>query len=410
MIKKSYKNKIYNLEKNEISLYLEKLLIKNIISEERNLSIKNDEDFKIFKRSDISLDDLANSIRKHKLTFLFSKSTYIKEYWGELYDLIKPFNKIENIKTFRCAILTSQLAKLFDDNEIKYLIIKGIPLALQTTGSFSGRGSSADIDLFVHPKSISKSVELLESFGFYLRDGLQLQLNDSILGKYSRFVTPEIVLCRKNKNDQDLIDLHWHISWLNLSSPSFEEVYAKREIFELYGVNIKTLSQEDAFKHSCFHAAHDSWMCIRSLIDIERLSRDFTTEKINRLREIKIIKWSTYIAYNSTKSNHLSKFQKKRFSEQERILKEAINQQLVVSRFITNSNWSPKNSLKNILRSFKLRSDPLDFIAYFLYLLISPKDIYDSQSGFTRNPLNIIFYRIKRYLNKLREFNRNKNK
>ena len=98
------------------------------------------------------------------------------------------------------------------------------------------------------------------------------------LEKYSRFVTPEIVLCRNNKNDQDLIDLHWHISWLNLSSPSFEEVYAKREIFELYGANIKTLSQEDAFKHSCFHAANDSWMCIRSLIDIERLSRDFTNE------------------------------------------------------------------------------------------------------------------------------------
>ena len=162
------KNKIYNLEKNEISLHLVKLLVKNIISEEKNLSIKNDEEFKILKRSDISLHDLTNSIRKHKLTSLFSNSTYIKEYWGELYDLIKPFNKIENIKTFRFAILTSQLAKLFDDNEVKYLILKGIPLALQTTGSFVSRGSSADIDLFVHPKSISNAVGLLKSIGCYL--------------------------------------------------------------------------------------------------------------------------------------------------------------------------------------------------------------------------------------------------
>ena len=133
--------------------------------------------------------------KKAQTYFSIFEGTY-KRILGQLYDLIKPFNKIENIKTFRFAILTSQLAKLFDDNEIKYLFIKGIPLALQTTGSFSGRGSSADIDLFVHPKSIPKSVELLESFGFYLRDGLQLQLNDSILGRYSRFVTPEIVLCR----------------------------------------------------------------------------------------------------------------------------------------------------------------------------------------------------------------------
>ena len=65
--------------------------------------------------------------------------------------------------------------------------------------------------------------------------------------------------------------------------------------------------------------------------------------------------------------------------------------------------------LWKLIRSFKFRSDPLEFIAYFLYLLISPKDIYDSKSGLTRNPFNIIFYRIKRYLHKLREFNRNKN-
>ena len=57
------------------------------------------------------------------------------------------------------------MAALFELAGIPMLVIKGIPLALQTTGSLIARGRG-DLDLLVDTKRLPAVVALLESAGF----------------------------------------------------------------------------------------------------------------------------------------------------------------------------------------------------------------------------------------------------
>ena len=62
-------------------------------------------------------------------------------------------------------------------------MIKGIPLSIQTTGSLNKRGGG-DLDIFVDPKKINNSIEILESIGFSRFNGSLPKNINSRLGRY----------------------------------------------------------------------------------------------------------------------------------------------------------------------------------------------------------------------------------
>ena len=109
------------------------------------------------------------------------------------------------------ASLTRQMAVLFAEAGIPLLVIKGVLLALQTTGSPTARGRG-DCDLFVDPSKVGEAIALLQSQGFAFSDGITCVGEDSLRGRYSRFLSIEISLNRFVGDRCQWIDLHWHAS------------------------------------------------------------------------------------------------------------------------------------------------------------------------------------------------------
>jgi hypothetical protein len=104
--------------------------------------------------------------------------------------------------------LLQEITTLFEAAGLRMLIVKGIPLALQTTGKLSGRGSSGDVDMVVDPSQLVAAVALLEVAGFRRPAGQFPRRLESLLGRYSRRAYNELPLTRSGPVCIKRLDLH----------------------------------------------------------------------------------------------------------------------------------------------------------------------------------------------------------
>ena len=170
---------------------------------------------------------------------------------------------------------------------VRWMAFKGIPLALQSTGSFTARGAG-DIDLLVHPDDVAHVHDLLVDLGWSTHpDEHHAAPSDSWAWRHTLSTTYELPYVSASS----AIDLHWRLDASHHALPSFEQAWARRTVIELGGVDIATLCLRDAFQHSATHAAKDSWHYLRSLVDVHRLSghADLWREDTGWLRRIDLV-------------------------------------------------------------------------------------------------------------------------
>ena len=189
----------------------------------------------------------------------------------ELAPALQALARQDAMAAMALASLTREMAALFEQAAMPMLVIKGIPLALQTTGSLTSRGRG-DLDLLVDSKRLPEAVALLESAGFSRCPGQFPRQLDSVWGRYSRWAGYEFSLARQGPAGLQWIDLHWALSNVRAPLPSFALAWHCGEQLDLNGQPVRTLSRLHAFQHACAHAAKDEWMCLRNLIDIDRLA------------------------------------------------------------------------------------------------------------------------------------------
>jgi len=154
---------------------------------------------------------------------------------------------------------------------IPALAIKGLALAVQTTGDPLGRGAG-DIDLLSAPETLPGALSVLGRLGFCPPGNLPRRLPahlDSWAGRYAVWGDYEVTLRRGHVH----VDLHWAPTDVRSALPAFEHLWDARMEVLLSGQPAPTFGLEHALIHACCHAAKDQWRLIRSLVDIERLAR-----------------------------------------------------------------------------------------------------------------------------------------
>lgn len=153
------------------------------------------------------------------------------------------------------------------DVGVPALVIKGLALAVQTTGDPAARGPG-DIDLLIPPDAAEAAHAVLTERGWSLYP-------DEVVAPgtwaWRHVLRNACALAYLGPGSN--VDLHWRLDTTVDALPAFEELWARREQVDLGGLAVQTLGRPDLLAQSSFHAAKDRWRWLRSLVDVHRLAR-----------------------------------------------------------------------------------------------------------------------------------------
>lgn len=195
--------------------------------------------------------------------------------------------------------LTLRVLALFAQAGLPVLVLKGIPLALQTTGNAAARGRG-DLDLLVAPDQLPAAVALLQAHGFSRPYGKFPLSLDSFWGRYSRWAGYELPLHRPGPAGAEWIDLHWHLAPVRRPLPPFAELWRRRAQLQLQGHTLPTLGLADSLLFAAVHAAKDDWHSLRHLVDLHRLACRISADALAALRRHRLVRLSAGVAHVAT--------------------------------------------------------------------------------------------------------------
>ena len=348
-------------------------------------------------------EDILYLLRRHRLLPLLSSSKLTNFMLPNLRDEINYFYSKEIYKTLFISFNLLQINELLSSKKIPFIVIKGIPLSIQTSNNVISRGSG-DIDIFIDPTSTNKVCEILEERGFR-KSTPHIDYSNSIIGRYITFVSPEVKFQKKDlENNFTLeLDIHWRLSWVKGPNPSFWTAWNRKTQIILNNQKINVLSIEDAFLHSCLHAAQDEFNSIRSLVDIERLSRKLDKKRINKLSKFKVVRNACCVSFDCTNSERLKSFYESKDSYFNNLINKSKKLQLRKSKYMLTSEWTFKNRIRVGFRILQFTNNPIDWLRVIFFNFLNQEDFVNyAKNQIIYNPLIIFKLRFKRLLEKIR--------
>jgi hypothetical protein len=330
----------------------------------------------------VSSEELLAAIRRHRLEMVLHGDSLVSELLPDLADKLKALARAETMAALALASFTREMAALFQRAGIPMLVIKGVPLSLQTTGSLTARGRG-DLDLLVDPQQVGAAIDLLQKKGFSSPYGPFGVGSKTWQGHYIRWVSIEISLQRDQRSQRQWVDLHWHPSHVRGIFPRFYRLWEHRELVSINGELVATLPQSSAFVHACCHAMVDRWMCLRNLADVERLSRSFCsnpmTPNIIRLRGI--LK-TCAVAAELTNSPQLE-FIARRINpfQAKKALKLANAAQQRGWKSLGEGEWTVCNRIRDSLHQLNLSHHPTHWISMATQQLVPQHALFNEYDG-----------------------------
>ena len=323
---------------------------------------------------------LLAAIQRHRLESLFHGDPLVGALLPTLADKLKALARAETMAALALASLTREMAAVFERAGIPVLVIKGIPLSLQTTGSLTARGRG-DLDLLVDPKRLPEALQLLESVGFEKAYGASCIGTDSPQDKYSRFVSIQLSLVRL-RGQRQWIDLHWHVSHARGVLPGFNGLWNNRDYVEINGTSVATLSLKNAFVHACCHAAADHWMCIRNLVDVERLTRRLNPQDLDALQKKRLVSKACAVANDCGTIPILqSKLGAATIGRYTRSVRGAREAQMLPWSSLGTGEWTVRNRIQYSLRHLNLSRHPAHLASMLMQHLIPPESLLSQETG-----------------------------
>lgn len=159
-----------------------------------------------------------------------------------------------------------RLAKLFNANGITVVPYKGPILTQQVYGNLALR-PSVDIDLLILRKDFQRAKRLLLSQGyrpFYHVSSAEEELRLLSACEY-HLVTP---------SNHVMVEIHWGVWEESVFPPkAVTDVFRRSRLSSFLGVNVLTLSPEDALVVTCIHLAKHRWRELRLICDVAELIR-----------------------------------------------------------------------------------------------------------------------------------------
>ncbi|WP_310877439.1 nucleotidyltransferase domain-containing protein [Priestia megaterium] len=184
-----------------------------------------------------------------------------------------PSNVIEALfqeykkNTFKMLQLTGEmetLDKVFQENDIETLCLKGPPVAYDLFGDTSLR-MSKDLDILVREEELEKAESILFSLG-YEKEEIPTVLNEI------KWRHHHIAYFHPRKKIQ--VEVHWRLHPRPMKRTSFEELWSRKRESQVTKHSVSFMEKEDLLLFLISHGARHGWFRLRWLKDIDQMVRN----------------------------------------------------------------------------------------------------------------------------------------
>ncbi|MBK5500716.1 nucleotidyltransferase domain-containing protein [Peribacillus sp. TH14] len=178
--------------------------------------------------------------------------------------------------TLQMLLLSGEMEKisrLFTENQIRLLFLKGPVIVADLYGAISLR-TSKDLDILIPKYNLERAEELLLNDGYEREEGTTILNERKWREHHVSYFHPE----RKIQ-----LEIHWRLQPYPSKEPSFDDLWDRNRISELTNYPIYFLGEEDLFLYLVSHGSRHLWFRLRWLVDIDKMLRKCKTIRINNL-------------------------------------------------------------------------------------------------------------------------------
>lgn len=179
--------------------------------------------------------------------------------------IINTLKEMHRVNTFRMMGLCAELKlinELFNNNNIRTIMLKGPVLSQELFGKFTSR-TSKDLDIYIPIEDIDLVEKLLKEVGY------TATYNNFRVGNSWKWREHHLSYVHKVKNIQ--VEIHWRLSPDTNKEPDFEELWERINTCYISGTPYHLLSNEDLFMFLVSHGSRHGWFRLRWLLDIKKL-------------------------------------------------------------------------------------------------------------------------------------------
>jgi hypothetical protein len=213
---------------------------------------------------DIDWDLFIKQAMHHRVyPLLNSKIKMLKDMVpGFVYQFLNQQYRKNTFQMLHLSAEMEQVSKLFTDNQIRTLFLKGPVLAHELYGDLSLR-TSCDLDFLVPIQDLEKAEELLEELGYEKDDYIETVLEDW------RWRHHHVTYFHSNKRIK--LEIHWRLHPGPGKEPNFQELWERKSKSTLTSFPVYLLGKEDLFLFLVAHGARHGWSRLRWLVDIQQM-------------------------------------------------------------------------------------------------------------------------------------------
>lgn len=229
------------------------------------IKIENDDRFSKKFYNDIDWDLFLQLAFHHRLyPLLYLKLIKMENSWipSKVLQTLSHSYKKNTFKMLHLSGEMEELSKLFIENEIRPLILKGPVLAKDLYGDISRR-TCGDLDILIPMNDLNNADELLIGLGYEKDEYIQTLLNDW-KWRHHHFTYYHPIKGIK-------IEIHWRLNPTPSKDPTFNELWERKRQSTITSYPCYILSEEDLFYFLVTHGARHGWSRLRWLVDIHQM-------------------------------------------------------------------------------------------------------------------------------------------
>lgn len=206
--------------------------------------------------------------------------------------------------TFQMLHLSGEMervSKLFTENKIRSLFLKGPVVAHDLYGDISLR-TSKDLDILIPETDLAKTENLL------LLEGYEKEEVPTVLNEI-KWRHHHIAYFHPKKKIQ--IEIHWRLHPRPMKEPEFEELWERKRTSSLTKHPVSILGKEDLFLYLIAHGARHGWFRLRWLKDIDQMfKKEMDGKKVSlfiKTYQYQRLLGQAYVLVNQLLDNSLEK-------------------------------------------------------------------------------------------------------
>ncbi|WP_420491145.1 nucleotidyltransferase domain-containing protein [Neobacillus vireti] len=230
--------------------------------------LKKEDNVIVFKKEhfeNIKWDIFIQLSKHHRVFPIIYKR--IRELEGNYIPpaVLQALSQIYQRNIFRMLHLsgeTEKISKLFSNNKIRTLFLKGPVLAADLYGDISLR-TSADLDVLIPIEKLNQAEELLLNEGYIKDDYILTVLNDW------KWRHHHITFFHPQKDIK--VEIHWRLNPGPAKEPKFDDLWKRKRESTLASQPLYTLGLEDLFLFLVSHGSRHGWSRLRWLDDIKQM-------------------------------------------------------------------------------------------------------------------------------------------